>query len=222
MFTQFIETINQGFGPTELTLTAMPSGGTNLADGTYDYVWSNTVTSKSISISAAAAGSYNYSVTITDSLGCQSGVTKTINVVDVRCGNNMDKVLVCGPYRFRNIKSCVNENQALLALLFGAKLGTCDNNPQRSIEPGVTDAAAGFSIFPNPNNGSFVIQLNKLNNVEVRVRDQSGRIILRQRVNSSSKVQRVAMNLGRVTNGLYMVEVISKEGVYIAKMLVQK
>ena len=124
--------------------------------------------------------------------------------------------------RISIIKSCVNENQAVLALLFGAKLGSCDNTPQRSMEPDVKDAAAGISIFPNPNNGSFVLQLSKLNNVEVRVRDQSGRIILRQHVNSSSKVQRVTMNLGRVTNGLYMVEAISRDAVYTAKMLVQK
>ena len=98
----------------------------------------------------------------------------------------------------------------------------CNTGAQRSIDPGVTDAAKGISIFPDPNNGSFVLQLAKLNNVEVRVLDQNGRIISRQIVNGGNNVQRLIMNLGRVANGLYLVEAISKEAVYTTKMLLQQ
>lgn len=222
LFLGQVNTLYTGFGPTAVTITANPSGGTKLPGNNYTYTWSNGAGSKAITVSPSVAGDYKYSVTITDSLGCQATIAKTIHVVDVRCGNKMNKVLVCWPYRFGNIESCVNDNQAFLALLFGARLGSCGNSTQRSIEPGVTDAVKGISIFPNPNNGSFVLQLTKLNNVELRVLDQSGRIISRQVVNGGNNVQRLIMNLGRVANGLYLVEAISKEAVYTTKMLVQQ
>jgi hypothetical protein len=215
-------TLYIGFGPAELTLSAIPSDGTKLPGGNYAYSWSNGATTKSINIHASTAGSFNYSVTINDALGCQSTVTKTINVVDVRCGNKMNKVTVCWPNRYGNIESCLTDNQAFLALLFGARLGSCNNGSQRSIEPAVTDAVKGISIFPNPNNGSFVLQLTQLSNVEVRVLDQNGRIISRQIVNGGNSVQRLIMNLGRIANGVYLVEAISKEAVYTSKIVVQQ
>ena len=211
-----------GFGPADVTLTALPSGGTKLPGANYTYAWSNGANTKSIIVHATTAGSYSYGVTITDSLGCQSTATKTINVIDVRCGNRLNKVLVCWPNKHGNIESCVNDNQALIALLFGARLGSCGNGSQRAIDPGTTDVVKGISIFPNPNNGTFVLQLNQLSDVDLRVLDQSGRIISRQMANGGNNVQRLIMNLGRVANGLYLVEAISKEGVYTTKMLVQQ
>ncbi len=217
-----VNTLYIGFGAASVTLTANASGGIPLPGGNYGYAWSNGAGSKSISVSPSASGTYNYIVAITDSLGCRATVTKTIKVVDVRCGPKMNRVLVCWPNRHGNIESCVNQNQALLALLLGAKPGSCGNGAQRSMEPSVTEVSKGISIFPNPNNGSFVLQLKQLNKVEIRILDQSGRLVLRQSVKCSNSVQNLVMDIGRVANGLYLVQAIGNDAVYTAKMLVQQ
>ena len=215
-------TLYRGFGPTSVTLTANAAGGTPLPGGKYSYAWSNGASGKSISVHPSVAGIYNYSVAITDSLGCQSTVTKAIKVVDVRCGPKMNRVLICWPNRHGNMESCVNENQVLLALFFGAKLGGCGNGTARSLEPSAPETGKGISLFPNPNKGSFVLQLKQLNSVEIRILDQSGRLVWRQVANGGNGVQNLVMNLGRVANGLYMVQAISKDGIYTAKMMVQQ
>ena len=159
---------------------------------------------------------------LTDSLGCQFTATKTIKVVDVRCGPKMNRVLVCWPGKHGNIESCVNQNQVLVALWLGAKLGGCGTGTQRTTDASTIETGTGINLFPNPNKGSFVLQLKHLNNTEIRIMDQSGRVVLRQSVKGGNGVQNLVMDLGRVANGLYLVQVISSDGIHTSKMLVQQ
>jgi len=92
----------------------------------------------------------------------------------------------------------------------------------RSAEPAITTTVKGISIFPNPNNGSFVLQLRNLENAEIRILDQNGKVLARQLANNKTGTQQIPVSLGRLANGLYLVEAITKEGVVTTKMIIQQ
>jgi N-acetylneuraminic acid mutarotase len=222
-------TLYLGFGPACVTLVAIPVGGTRLQDGGYHYSWSNGASTQSISVCPNAAGSYNYSVTITDSLGCQATTSKTIHVIDVRCGQNLNKVLVCRKDRNGNYnESCLPQNQVIWALLTGGRLGRCNADPAlisgnsgriRELFPESTDKK--IVVSPNPNQGSFTVQLNNLNASKIRIIDQNGRIVLERMVNSGNKSESLFMRPVNLIKGFYVIQAIGKEGVYTYKMVVQ-
>lgn len=215
-------TLYIGFGPSSVVLTALATGGTALPGTKYNYLWSDGSTGKSVTVSPHAAGNYTYTVTVTDSLGCKVTATKSISVIDIRCGQKLNKVLVCWPNQHGNTEACINENQVWLALLLGAKPGGCGNNALRTMKMPESGSVKGTSIFPNPNNGTFVLQLTSLANTEIRIVDQNGRIILRKLVTGKAATQQIDINLGRVANGLYAVQAITKDGITTAKLVVQQ
>ncbi|MGO8056553.1 hypothetical protein, partial [Rhizobium leguminosarum] len=57
---------------------------------------------------------------------CVTGDDITINVKDVRCGPHLNKVAVCFNSRQGQIDRCLKPSEAFFALLWGGKLGTCD------------------------------------------------------------------------------------------------
>jgi len=65
-----------------------------------------------------------------------------------------------------------------------------------------------FSIYPNPNNGEFSIQVNSssLNNILVEVYDLRGRLILNKSYNNSGSFNE-KLNLGNAQSGIYLVNV---------------
>jgi len=221
-------TLYIGFGPTCATLIAMPAGGTKLPGNNYQYNWSTGAAARIINVCPASPGSYVYTVTITDSLGCKATASATINVIDVRCGQKLNKVLVCVPGRNGNTEQCLTEAQTILALLFGAHLGSCNgsgsamNNSGKAFEEAGVGMDKKVTVFPNPNNGSFTLQIANINTSEVRVLDQNGRLIVRKLINGVNTTQSIYMSLGHLANGIYMVQAISKDGVYTCKMMVQQ
>lgn len=215
-------TLYKGFGPVTTTLTAMASGGTKLPATGYVYHWSTGATTRSIQVSPSDPGSWLYTVTVTDSLGCTAIGSITINVKDVRCGQKLNKVIVCWTSRYGNSESCVNENQAALALLFGAKLGSCSNPSSRIMQEPAPSDLSGFGIYPNPNTGRFVLQLRKLTNPILRIYDRNGLLVFTQRVNAGAETQQLVISLPQVANGLYLVQVVAREGIFSNKMLVQQ
>lgn len=220
-------TIYMGFGPTCAILIAMPAGGTKLAGGNYQYAWSTGANSRIITVCPAVPGSYVYTVTITDSLGCTATASQTIKVVDVRCGQKLNKVLVCVPGKNGYTESCLTEGQALVALLLGGHLGSCSQqgvvaNPGKATEESMIGSDKKITVFPNPNNGSFTVQMNNINTSEIRILDQNGRVVVRKMITGSGAVQSVQMSLGHLANGIYIVQAISSEAVFTTKMMVQQ
>jgi hypothetical protein len=74
------------------------------------------------------AGSFSLSVLATSENGCAASVTKTVKVIEARCGNKGDKVLVCnatGSDSNPGSQVCVSENAVPALLKKGAKLGAC-------------------------------------------------------------------------------------------------
>ena len=74
----------------------------------------------------------SYSLDVTDVQGCVVRSIFTVEVEDVRCGNNMDKVLMCTKNFGRLLPSvsvCVSPSAVPALLKAGATLGSCKINP---------------------------------------------------------------------------------------------
>jgi hypothetical protein len=84
-------TLYLGYGPQAATLTA--TGGVS-------YVWRpaaglSRATSANPVFRASKPGTFAYTVTVTNAYGCTAIQRITLRVVDARCGNRSDRVVVC-------------------------------------------------------------------------------------------------------------------------------
>jgi hypothetical protein len=106
------------------TLTAMPSSGA----APYSYLWSNGSTTASISVCPTTTTVY--SVSVTDATNTTASDQVTVEVVDVRCGNNNNnKVQVCHIGNNGTQTRCVSQNQVAGHLAHGDQLGACGTTP---------------------------------------------------------------------------------------------
>jgi hypothetical protein len=122
-----------------------------------------------------------------------------VKVVDVRCGNRMDKVLVFqdrNGHRSDCHTLCVAPQAVSLFLRNGWNLGQCR-------EPTEPDQL-GLTAYPNPSYHAFTIKIsaNKPEKVEITVRDIRGRIMEKRIVAPNSNLQIG----GSYRPGLYLVE----------------
>jgi hypothetical protein len=218
-------TIYKGYGLQCAILTANASGGTKLPGLTkYRYLWSNGATTQSIVVCPGTFGPNKYFVTVTDSLGCSITVSKTIQLVDVRCGPKNNEVLVCWN---RKTTSCYTPLQATLALMIGAQLGSCSPAPAQAIivkgetvNP-IEAIEKNINVIPNPNNGSFIIHLKNITSTEIRILDQNGRIVYRNQLSGMYKSHAIPVNISSLAKGLYVVQAVGKDGFESHKMVVQ-
>ena len=195
-------TIYIGYGPSSLTITAQAAGGT----APYTYAWNTNQTSQSITTTMAGS----YTATITDVKGCQTAASIRIDTLNVQCGNDNNKVMVC--HNSNNI--CVASAAVQSHLDHGDRLGACGSS-QREVTTGVTADAAitKLVIYPNPvSTGNFYIKttsdlLNKA--VQVTVTDIRGRMIYRKLVDKNSGIIEVRLGMS-LTNGIYLVKINNK------------
>ncbi|GGG51973.1 hypothetical protein GCM10011378_30290 [Hymenobacter glacieicola] len=145
-------TLFLGYGPQSVTLTA--SGGES-------YSWSpaaglSNVASATPVFTAHAAGTFTYTVTVTSASGCTATKSITLQVVDVRCGNENDGVSVCHNGKIL----CVSDNAVAAHLAHGDQLGNCSTATlaaRSASSAQLADAAAAsatpepaFEAYPNP------------------------------------------------------------------------
>jgi hypothetical protein len=206
-------TIYIGYGPTSVTLNAPVSGGTT----PYSYKWtigssagSALNNTSSYTVSPAAATTYYFNVK--DVYGCSAPlVTKTINVVDVRCGAKMDKVTICQLIKGKYNTNCLATKDVSSALSSGSYLGACSNavivtkaNKQVIVE----STALIVTAMPNPSVNYFTISIkggNALEKMKLKVTDVLGRSIEKKdniQTNSTIKIG------NGYFPGVYIVEII--------------
>ena len=200
-------TVYTGYLPAStISIMAQTSGGT----APYTYLWSNGAVTATISVSPTIATTY--SVTVTDALGCSQAASRMINVIDVRCGNKMDKVMICQvppgmPSNAHTI--CVSANAVAIHLNNGSRLGNCSQDASITRYMAIENQPeenAGLQVYPNPSHTSFTILYRSANNslADLVVYDVSGRVVEKSSINPGKPIE-----LGAAFRpGIYYVQLV--------------
>lgn len=77
-----------------------------------------------------------------------------------------------------------------------------------------------MAIYPNPNNGIYVIQVQGNVAGELFVRDMLGKVVQHQQVSNSKSNYAFSMQVASA--GMYIVELKTEEGSYVQKMIIRK
>jgi autotransporter-associated beta strand protein len=145
-------TIYVGYGPSSLSITATPSGGT----APYTYEWSTNQTTQAINVSAAGT----YTVIVTDAKGCQTSASIEVKTLNVQCGNSNDKVMVC----HNGQAICVSSNSVQSHLDHGDKLGSCTAANKEASKDLITDGdtTEDVVVYPNPVTSILNVKVNEV------------------------------------------------------------
>ncbi|WP_396157760.1 zinc-dependent metalloprotease [Flavobacterium sp.] len=78
-----------------------------------------------------------------------------------------------------------------------------------------------FTLYPNPNKGSFTIEFKELaNSFSVEVYDVTGKTIYENNYDQTANLAQV-INLDNPTNGVYFVNIKSDDGIVTKKLIIQ-
>lgn len=232
-----------GYGPQSATITANATGGAG-----FTYSWSpaanlSCTNCQSPVFTPTAAGNYTYTVTVTNSNGCQTTCTVEFCVLDIRVtgkGNN-NKVYIChappgNPNNAQTLSVSVNAVASHLSGHSGDRLGTCDmscnssakggrNNNEEGTEEGEEHsmeelvAENGIKVYPNPNNGMFILNLPNAEESQILISNVSGQVVYR---NAVSGTQKVSIDLSNNAKGIYMIQVVSGTNTYHTRVSIQQ
>ncbi|MHB8259923.1 MAG: T9SS type A sorting domain-containing protein [Bacteroidia bacterium] len=78
-----------------------------------------------------------------------------------------------------------------------------------------TNNSIETNIYPNPNNGSFVIETNAATKQTVQVYDVNGKIVLSQTINGKSTI-----DASSLSEGMYNINIISNEGIVNKRLII--
>jgi hypothetical protein len=186
------------------------------APGAVGYLWSTGATTQSISITTAGT----YTVTAYDANGCPSTVpgTVTVTAVNVTCGHNGDKIILChvppgNPGNPQTICVAASAIPAHLANHPGDCIGPCSlyyaprNNPGMNTIIDDIEHAFYIDAYPNPFSGtfSFLIHSSMDSPINIKVYDMVGRMV--DEYNEINESTLIGRNLN---SGVYFVEAVQE------------
>ena len=152
----------------------------------------------------------NYTITVTDAEGCSVTAVKQVYAVNVRCGNNNDKVILCqqAPGNGLSKTICVATAAVAAHLKNGSVLGSCVQGVVTSRIKELNDSEPRLLVWPNPSNTVFKLQLDTAEPGEymLLVRDVLGRVVEQRKLNARGVIE-IGYTYGR---GVYLVSVVQK------------
>jgi len=221
-------TIALGYGAASANITV-----TNTTSaGPTNYAWTATTGLSNINgnpavFTPSASGTYSFSGTATNEYGCTAPVSATVKVIDVRCGNKNDKVLVCqktGSAKNPWVQICIAPSAVATHLANGSTLGNCPVVASRGVAPEAVAKVSAGKIYPNPGKGVFELQLidYTAGKVQVQVVDAYGKLISDRSIEVSSQRENFSFDMSAQASGVYYVRVVSNEGVKTFRMALVK
>jgi uncharacterized repeat protein (TIGR03803 family) len=79
-----------------------------------------------------------------------------------------------------------------------------------------------ISLYPNPCNGNMNIILTGTGYKSIKITDELGEELYSQSIDAGKQNQNLNINLGNVSNGVYIMQIISGDGVISKRIMVQK
>lgn len=212
------KTVYRGYSPLSCaTLSPAPTGGIT----PYAYAWSTGATSSTINV--CPTSNTSYTVTVTDARGCILTDNITVNVVDVRCGPSLNKVLVC----HNGNTMCVTSSQATTHLGHGDALGSCGSKMASAAANDDVAWEYKVSVYPNPASGNLYLDVQSIaaGTVTLDIYDLQGK-----RMASYSSLapdgqshQAFVLDVSALSSGLYFARVThTASGMQTLKFTVSK
>jgi Bacterial Ig-like domain/Lamin Tail Domain/Secretion system C-terminal sorting domain len=196
-------TVYIGYNPaSSITLSSNVSGGSS----PYTYSWTSGSTSPSTTVSPTT--NTNYTLTVTDANGCQQTAAKTVSVIDIRGGHNLDKVIIC--HNGNSLTVSGNSVPAHLAhgdMLSGCNIASRSITSEGSNEEDVNNKL-DFKVLPNPSAGYFTILIRSGKTdeqIRMRITDITGRVVEQKQNLFVNQSFRIGSNYHR---GIYFAEII--------------
>ena len=201
-----------GYGNQNAILTASSEGGT----GQYSYLWSNYATTQTIIVNPTTTTTYT--VTVTDECNNTASDEVMVNVIDVRCGKNNNKVLVC----HKGNTICISPNAVQTHLNnHGDYLGNCGGDQ-------LVTLPTEFELhenYPNPFNPTTRIDYSLPfdSKVSLQIFDALGREV----VTLVNEYQRagyysIDFNASNLASGIYYYRMSAGDFIAIKKMVLLK
>jgi N-acetylneuraminic acid mutarotase len=213
-------TLYLGYGPQSVTLTA--SGGTS-------YQWSPATGLSNATIAnpvftATKAGTFTYTVSATSA--CTATKSVTLTVVDARCGNKLDKVVVC----HSGNTLCIGADGVAAHLKHGDLLGTCSGKAQTSMAAttvapaGASEASNSFEAYPNPFTSSTTLRFRaaQAGPVQLQVYNVLGQLVTTLydgQVQAGQVVERTLDGTG-LSIGLYTCRFATPNGEHLTQRVI--
>ena len=214
-----VTTIYLGYGPQTVSLTA---------SGPYaNYAWS-----PSASLSAATGATViaspttttTYTVTNSNAAGCTATGTITIKVVDARCGNKNDKVLVC----HNGHEICISPNAVNTHLTSPSHtdvLGPCPAAARASLNAPLSESVS-LEAYPNPAAEQATILFRSMHaaNASVAVYNSLGVRVatLYDGTAEAGEQVSVVLDTKSLANGLYHCRVVANGQTKTMSLMVVK
>jgi predicted extracellular nuclease len=226
------QVVYNGYAPAACaTLTATASSGS----APYSYAWSNGATTASTTVCPTT--STTYTVTVTDANGCTSTDAATVCVVDVVCGNNNHKVVLChvppgNPGNAQTI--CIAPSAVATHLANGSYLGACGtttacDGPAKqgaSAEAGAVLEGLSLTAFPNPFASSttlrFVVATS--GDAALEIFDVQGTKVATLFEGAAVAGETISLDLQAdgMAQGLYFARLTTVEGSKMIKLILQQ
>ena len=216
-------TLYYGYASQEsVTIDPTIGGGTPPYEVTWDP--SQTITASESDIGKVIT----VTATVTDANGCTGTGSVTVSIVDVRCGHNNDKVLVCHvpPDNSENAHTiCIGASAVADHLSHGDYLGECSGSGKTDDEGGRGISSTEYfesnvSVFPNPFKESltFNMQLPDNTKVTVIIYDNKGTQVAVPYNGIVSGDFNLRWNASELATGIYIAKVITPEQVFVEKL----
>jgi hypothetical protein len=232
------------FGGANGAASATASGGT----APLSYSWNTKVVQTTPSVSGLSAGSYT--VTVKDNAGCISNALVSItqptaalstsmtatNATCAGCKDGTAAVKVAGgSSAYSYVWSPGGSTTASLTGLGAGKYkvcitdskgcGTCDSIVvTQPVATGLNtnDAVASINVYPNPNNGSFVIILEtgSKQTFSIKVMNAIGQVVAEQKAETIGTLQ-IPMELNHA-EGIYFIKIQSDKELFTKRIVVNK
>ena len=78
-----------------------------------------------------------------------------------------------------------------------------------------------ISLYPNPNNGNFVLVIERNDYEFLRISDMNGKLVYESKINSLRMVNPYSIESGIDANGMYLIQLISKNEVFQKLFMVE-